>query len=119
MNGHTLTEMGLLLRGVVEKSELKIGEIARHLRQATFGGEDIRNLGAQLRPDVFPLPVPSSGPEEARLITVLQSGDVTIGEVRRSFANTIARAGHRAWVFLVIVALNYLWVGNSAASGLS
>ena len=73
ISGFTMEEVGLLLRGAMEDSDLKIGEVARQVQQATFGGEDVRDLDA--RPDVFPLPVSSIGPDAVRLIAVMKSGD--------------------------------------------
>ena len=116
ISGFKMEEVGLLLRGAIEDSELKIGEVARQVQQATFGSEGVRDLGA--RPDVFPLPVSSIGPDAVRLIAVLKSGDTSINEMRASFAAAIKRSGRRAWISLVLIALNYLWVGNSAAAGL-
>ena len=73
INGFTPEEVGLALRQAVEGTHLKIGEVARHVEQATFGSEDVHSPDE--RPDVFPPPVSIQGPEEARLIAVFKSGD--------------------------------------------
>ena len=96
-------------------SHLKIGEVARHVEQATFGSEDV--YSPDERPDVFPLPVLTQGPEEARLIADLKSGDNGIAEMRKTFEATVRRSGRQSWIFFIIVALNFLWCGNLAAAG--
>jgi hypothetical protein len=115
INGFTMEEVGLALRHAVEGSHLKIGEVARHVEQATFGSEDVHSPDE--RPDVFQLPVPTRGPEEARLIAELKSGDNDITKMRKTFAATVRQSGQQSWIFLTIVALNFLWCGNSAAAG--
>ena len=95
---------------------MAFGEVARHIEQATFGSEDVHSPNE--RPDIFPLPVPTRGPEEARLIAVLKSGDNDISKMRKTFESTVRRCGRQSWIFLTIdVALNFLWCGNSAAAG--
>jgi hypothetical protein len=89
-----------------EGSHLKIGEVARHVERATFGSEDVHSPNE--RPDIFPLPVPTRGPEEARLIAVLKSGDDDISKMRKTFESTVRRCGRQSWIFLTIVALNFL-----------
>ena len=71
VNGWSLEEFGLMLRAVISESQLRIGEVARAVQRAIFGGNDAWEEGD--RPDVFPLPVPTQSSDAIRLITVLKN----------------------------------------------
>ena len=114
INVFTMEEVGLALRHAVEGSHLNIGEVARHVEQATFGSEDVRSPDE--RPDVFLLPVHIRGTEEPRLIASFSFNNTDIGKMRKTFVETVRWSGRQSWIFLTIVALNCLWCGNSAAA---
>ncbi len=61
--------------------------------------------------DVLPLPVAPSCPEEGRIFTALKAGAAP-RDVSRDFNKSMKVAGRSAWLYLVIVALNFLALGH-------
>ena len=61
--------------------------------------------------DVLPLPVAPSCPEEGRIFTALKAGAAP-RDVSRDFNKSMKVAGRSAWLYLVIVALNFRALGH-------
>ncbi len=65
---------------------------------------------SEIPPDVLPLPLPITIAEEARLLSLLDIS-TPFSDVSLGFQKTIRTAGINAWLFLLIVALNFLHLG--------
>ena len=83
---------------------MRLGRVAQLVYNAIFGDE-----GA-LCAELLPLPPPPPKAEEARLITAVQAGTKP-QDLRHDFPRTIKAAGRQAWIFIVIVLINYLHCG--------
>ena len=97
-----------MLKLMVCETELEIGDVVKHAKTTPVG-----TVADEVPPDVLPLPLPSAA--ENRIYTLIKNG-MPAKEVSKSFVKTIHTAGIGAWVFLVIVILNFMYFGSSAVT---
>ncbi len=103
--GRSFAEVGLALKRAVVDTKLPLGEVVEKVRSTPVG-----LAASEIPPDVLPLPLPVTTAEEDRLLTLLRCG-TSFHDVSLGFQKTIHAAGISAWLFLLIVALNFLHFG--------
>ena len=99
-----------MLKHAVLSGGMPISRVAQHLLCTTVG-EVLQGADA----DVLPLPVDPSTPEEGRLLQALSAG-TTPAEASTTFRKSIVAAGRHSWLFLLVAAVNYLYLGQQAPS---
>ncbi len=104
--GKSIPEVGLLLKHALLEGDLSLSAMSRHLLCTLVG-----KVNDVVDRDVLPLPVAPSCPEEGRIFTALRAGTAP-HDVSRDFSKSIKVAGRSAWLFLVVVALNFLALGH-------
>ena len=100
-----------MLKHAVLSGGMPISRVAQHLL-STSVGELLSGADA----DVLPLPVDPSTPEEGRLLQALGAG-TTPAEASTTFRKSIVAAGRHSWLFLIVTAVKYLYLGQQAPSG--
>ncbi len=102
--GRSFAETGIVLKQAVMVSKLPLSEVVERVSSTPVG-----MAASEIPPDVLPLPLPITA-EEARLLTLLDIG-TPFSNVPLDFKKTIHAAGISAWLFLLVVALNFLHLG--------
>ena len=103
-------ELGLLLKQGLLQSRQRLGQVAQLMQNSHVGGQPLSHAPR----DVLPLPVRAADPDEHRILTALRGG-AQPRDLRRDFARSLPRAAHSAWLFLLVVTLNFMHLGWSDA----
>ena len=103
--GRSFAELGLVFKQAVIVSKLPLSEVVERVSSTP-----VAEAMSAIPPDVLPLPLPSTTAEEARLLTLLDIG-TPFSTISFEFKKTIHAAGVSAWLFLLVVALNFLHLG--------
>ncbi len=109
----TRREMGLLLKQALLKSKVRIGQLALLLQHTHVATECVSSAPR----DVLPLPVRKPDLDEHCILAAL-AGGATPAHVRKDFGRALPRAGRAAWIFLLILVVNFLHLGWSRAQTL-
>ncbi len=112
--GRTLEEVGILLKHGLMSSAIRLGKVAQIMASITVGSGSTASIPQEL----LPLPVAPTGPEEARITQALRGGVQPI-DIAANFPTTVRAAGRRAWLFLLVLAINYMSLGHSPPSRLA
>ena len=91
-------------------SSLRLGQVAQILQHTHVAGET-KSLAPR---DVLPLPVCTPDLNEHRILRALEGGAAP-RDLRRDFRESLPRAARAAWVFLLIMTLNFMNLGWSDA----
>ena len=112
--GRTLKEVGLLLKHRLMSSAIRLGKVAQIMTSITVGSGSTVSIPQELPP----LPVAPTGPVEAHIAQALCGGVQPTG-IAANFPTTVRDAGRRAWLFFVVLAINYMTLGRSPPSRLA
>ena len=101
-------ELGLLLKQAMLKSQLRIGQLASLLQHIHVGFGTV----SESPRDLLPLPVCKPDLDETRILQAFAAG-AKPADIRRDFPSAVPRAARSAWVFLLILLVNFLHLGWS------
>ena len=106
-------ELGIIIRIGLEKSRLRLAQVARAISNTHVGKRAV----AELDSDLLPLPAPLRERSESRLLSAILGG-ATVPDLRRDFPTVLPSVAVSFWLWLIIVVLNYMWLGWSPADRL-
>ncbi len=112
--GLRIGEAGLLLKRALEHGRLRLCRVAQIMTKHPPVGEAARDA---LRRDLLPLPCAPVSAEET-LVHEHVAGGKNLEELRSTAGPLLRRAGIAAWVFLMVVVVNFLGQGFSAANSM-
>ena len=102
-----------MLKQALLKSQLRIGRLASLLRHIHVGFGTVSGAPR----DVLPMPVCPADINETRILQALAAGALP-ADVRRDFPRSVPRAARSAWIFLLILLVNFLHLGWSEVDSL-
>ena len=102
-----ICEVGLIMKHALMESKMAIGEACRLLAH-NHVGSILDNLDC----DVLPLPVASPRVEERRILQALRAG-AEPSHIFKDFTRSVRCAGRHAWLFLLVVLVNFMNLGLS------
>ncbi len=111
--GLTRGEAGLLLKQALLKSQLRIGRLASLLRHIHVGFGTVSEAPS----DLLPMPVCPADLDETRILQAFAAGALP-ADVRRDFPSAVPPAARSAWIFLLILLVNFLHLGWSEVNTL-
>ena len=112
--GLRIGEAGLLLKRALEHGRLRLCRVAQIMTKHPPVGEAARDA---LRRDLLPLPCAPVSAEET-LVHEHVAGGKNLEELRSTAGPLLRRAGIAAWVFLMVVVVNFLGQGFSVANSM-